>query len=153
MSSNSDDPVQTVIDILQNTDESNWPNGNKPDIIESRWTSDFRVKLNQTGPAVYVHSPEPGTHDAYSASGSTKVQMETVGVQVWSDAETSHNNVRDDCQTILEDYWNDTDGSTNWDRIRPVSQDDRRQQHIGRRTDIYVTEIRVELERDSSIGP
>jgi hypothetical protein len=150
--SSADDPVQTVVDLLKGTDSSNWPNGTKPTYIERRWDVDFETKTNRADPAVYVHSPEDGTHEQLSAAGEHKLQQETVAAEIWAVDETDHGTVTSDVRAILEGYWNDRSGNTTYDRIRPQTGDDRRQEHIARRTDHYVTSIRIELHRDTSIG-
>jgi len=150
--SDSSDPVQTVVDLLDNTDSDNWPNGTKPTYIERRWDVDFGTKANRADPAVYVHSPEAGTHEQLSTAGDTKHREETIAAEVWAVAQPDHDAIASDVRAILEDYWDDSDGNTNWDRIRPRRDDDRRQEHFAQRTDHYVTSITIELHRDSSIG-
>lgn len=151
-STTATDPVQTVVDLLADTDSANWPNGTKPTYIERRWDVDFETKANRADAAVYVHSPEDGTHDQLSTAGDHKLQQETVAAQIWAIDETDHGDITGDVRAILEDYWNDPSDDTTFDRIRPQAGDDRRQENIARRTAHYVTQITIELHRDTSIG-
>ncbi|QLG62831.1 hypothetical protein [Halorarum salinum] len=148
----SDDPVQTVIDLLSGTAEADWPGGIKPDPIEPQWESDFRTKSNRSAPAAYVYSPEDGSREQFGAEYETVDQTETVRVVVWAPDETATNAVSSDAIAILEDYANDTRENTEWVTIRPSPVDDRRAEMLARRADQAVVAVDVELRRDDSTG-
>lgn len=150
--SNATDPVQTVVDLLENTDSANWPSGTKPTYIERSWDIDFRTKTNRADPAVYVRSPEDGTIDAFSARSTIKDESETVTAVVWATDDSIAGDIAGDIASILEDYWNDRQENTEFHRIRPRRVADSRQEHIARRTDHYTIGVQVALRRERSIG-
>ena len=150
--STSEDPVQTVIDLLDGTAEADWPGGTKPSSIEKQWESDQRTKGNRSDPAAYVWSPDVGTQEPLSTAGETKDQVETIAVDVWALDDTQADAIAGDVTSILEDYWHDKQANTTWDRIRPQSTDDRRAETLARRSDHHVISVTVQLRREDSIG-
>lgn len=150
--STSDDPVQTVVDLLNGTASGDYPNGTKPDPIEKQWDSAQRTKMNRQGTAAYVWSPDPGTQDSLSAASETKDQDETVGVDVWGTDAATTNTVAGDVISILEDYWNDRSDNTEFDRIRPEGTDDRRAEAVAIGADHYVVSVEIQLRREDPIG-
>lgn len=155
--SSSDDPVQTIIDLLSGTAEADWPNGTKPDPIEDRWTTSRNEKRRRKSPAAYVHSPDIGTQEQYGRDADVKVQTEVIDVDVWARDSGDADTIASDVITILEDFWNDSKANTNWNRIRPQSVNDRRGEDsfetvMGRRHNQYIISPRVELEREDSMG-
>lgn len=155
--SSSLDPVQTVIDILSGTAEADWPNGTKPNPIEDRWTSNRNEKRKRQTPAAYVYSPDIGTQEQFGRDADVKVKIDTIDVDVWArDSDTAFT-VADDVVSILEDYWNDSQDKTQWNRIRPQSENDQRgtdspETVMGRRHNQYILSPRVELHREASMG-
>lgn len=152
VSSTSTDPVDTIIDILDGTAQSNWPNGTKPSTIEKQWEHTFQWKKNQANPAAYVWSPERGSQDQFGPDHETKIRGETIDVDVWALDDSNVDSISGDVISILEDYWMDSQENTQWDRIRPESPDDRRAEKLARMTDHYVVSVRVALEREASMG-
>lgn len=168
--SQSHDPVQAVIDLLSNTAEADWPSGVKPNPIEPEWLTGPQQKANEDGPAAYVQSPDRGQREALSADWDVADQRETVEVEVWSrsnvpgygqDHGASYGTATDHAATIasdvlavLEDYVNDKQANTRWDRIRPVQDpvDDQRLEASALRASQKVVSVRVELRREDSIG-
>ena len=150
--SNSSDSVQTVVDLLDGTDQNNWPTGTKPEYIERSWDSDYRTKSNRADPAVYVRSPEDGTIESFSARSTIKDESETVVAAVWATDDSTASDIGGDVVSILEDYWNDRQANTQFHRIRPRRVNDARQEHVARQTDHYTITVRVHLRRERSIG-
>lgn len=152
VSTTSTDPVQTVVDILDGTAESNWPNGTKPTHIEKQWQSTFQTKSNRDRPAAYAFSPERGTQDQFGRNADTKVRTETIEVDVWTTSASDTDSIAADVITILEDYYNEGKTNTQWNRIRPAEADDRRSETLAQRTDHHVISVQVHLEREGSMG-
>jgi len=150
--SSASGPVQTVVDLLENTDSNNWPTGPKPTYIERSWDVDYRTKKNRADPAVYVDSPEDGTIESFSARSTIKDESETVVAAVWATDDSTASDIAGDVVSILEDYWNDRKANTTFNRIRPQRVNDARQQHVVRRTDHYAISVRVHLRRERSLG-
>lgn len=149
--SDSDDPVVTVVELLDGTSAADWP-GTKPTHIEKQWESDQRTKGNRSGPAAYVWSPADGTRDQLGAEYDTVVQTETVGIDVWTLDDERSDGVAGDVVAILEEYATDNRENTEWVTIRPTQIDDRRAETIARRTDHHVVSVSVELMRDDATG-
>jgi len=150
--SSASGPVQTVVDLLENTDSSNWPTGPKPTYIKRSWDVDHRTKSNRADPAVYVDSPEDGTIESFAARSTIKDESETVVAAVWATGDGTASDIAGDVVSILEDYWNDRKANTTFNRIRPQQVNDARQQHVARRTDHYAISVRVHLRRERSLG-
>lgn len=163
--SDSTDPVQTVIDLLQGTqteygqlygvsygDSGEWPSGPKPDPIEGQWDSDFRTKSNRQHPAAYVHSPAVGLRDPAGRRFSATMQDETVRVAVWSPDPDEADALAGDVVDILGNYANDGGCNTVWRQIRPQEIDDRRAEMLARRADHAVVAVDVLLRREDRTG-
>lgn len=155
--STSTDPVQTIVDLLDGTAEPNWPGGTKPTYIERRWDSSRNEKRRRKDPAAYAFSPDIGTQRQYGPDADTKIRTEVIDVNVWARDHAVADTVASDVITILEDYWNDGQASTAWNRIRPQSADDQRGEDtletvMGRRDNQYIITPRIELEREGSMG-
>lgn len=149
--STSTDPVQTVIDLLDGTSSSDWPN-TKPTNIEKRWTTSYRTKTNRSNLSCYVHSHDIGEQDALSTAAETKDEQEHVRVECWSPTESDAVDCGGDVKSILEDYWDDRTTNTTWQRIRPQSVDDRRAEAQAMGADMYVVAVDVLLRAENAIG-
>lgn len=139
--SDSDDAVQTVIDILSKY--SNWSLP-APEIYEHQEVAQ-KSKENNPDPAVYVWSPVDGSLEQFSADNDVLNEFRTVEAQVWTlnsqNAETYHQEIID----LLQRYADDNYQNTNFHYIQPQSATDNRSEHITRMTDHFILSVQVEL--------
>lgn len=154
--SDSTDPVQTIVDLLDGSAVSKW-SGTKPEYIEPDWESSENEKRSRSrdGPAAYASSPAVGPQDSFSADADVKIQTETVTVEIRSLGHatgTDTASIASDVVSILEDYWHDSKEFTEWNRIQPQETDDQRADSLARRADQEVINVTVSLERETSIG-
>lgn len=156
--SDADDPVETILGLLDGSAESNWTGGGKPPYIEPRRKTSIQEKLNRRQPGAYARSPENGTRESIGAEWDTVHQQEVVRVAIYSrDADRSAT-LAGDVASILDQYSHDFHEHTNWMVIRAVAIDDQRDDEstatvMGRRANQYIHEVRVELGRADQTGP
>lgn len=145
------DPVETIRLLLDdNTANADWSNaGGKPSVIEKVEEKPFNIKLQRSPDAVYIWSPDAGEirqHDAgYDAYQD--VQFVAVATQTKTSAAQAHALARDVRELTL-DKATDNFASTNWQYIRPQTEDDLRHEKLPNRADGYEYMTLLELFAD-----
>lgn len=125
--SSETNPVDTVRLILDDSGNT-WSNyGSEPDHIERAEATTPSVKENrhENGrTAVYVWSPDVGTIDPFAASSSEYEDTEIVQCDIWAANSTDVNDILSDLVSLLFDYHNDNEQSSQWVTIQPVNPSD-----------------------------
>lgn len=138
--SNSTDPVQTIIDILDNAAASEWSNAyGVPRFIERLEETEFSVKKNRSDPACYVWSSVDGDFSQMGAGYDAELDDQVVQVDVWDrDSATRAATIAGDVRSIAYNYATDNQSSTKWSEIAPQSESDIRAETATRRGNHYV---------------
>ena len=143
----STDPRQTILDLLDNTTDSDWTQaGSKPTILERQEEVSQSTKGNRRDDAVYCYQPTDETTSQFGYSYDRYQNSADVTADVWTP--TSQSQARalaEDIQTILFQYVNDNKSATDWHRIRPVSVTDLRHEKIADQGDHYRVQVEVRL--------
>jgi hypothetical protein len=124
------DAVQLVIDILNDTAESDWSNdGLKPPRIEHSGHTSPKEKANYESDAVYVYSLGEAEKRPLDGSGDTKIEEGDVAVEVWTlEGEARASALAGDVENNVDAYWTDNKDSTEWVTIRGTGIDDSSQE-------------------------
>lgn len=151
--SSSTDPVQTLIDLLTGTPQASWPNGTKPTHIEAWPDTSHDKRLKRADPSVYIRTGQPGDQQPLSKDADHSLNTETVHCDIYSPDKTEAYTIAEDVEAILEDYWHDENGDTEWTHgIRPQGKEDLREEHSARRSGQYVVRVPVRLLREDTVG-
>lgn len=146
----STDPVQTVLDVLQATSDSDWT-GVKPTHIERVEDSPRKLKENRVEEdAVYVWSPAEGDFPPASAGVDDYLDVQVVQCDAWAAPETSRGagEIAGDIRSyVASNFWRDRKQQTVWNEIAPDSEDDRRASQRARGSDHEVVAVQLRLER------
>lgn len=120
----STDPVQAIVDILQNASASDWASGGStPDRIERTESSEPSTKQRsqrRSDVSLYVFSPAEGDLSKFSADDDG-IQTETAQVDVYTDDSDTTNNYASDVISITADYATDNEQQTAWTDIWPTT--------------------------------
>lgn len=144
--SSSTDPVQTVVDILQNA--STWSEaGSAPDHIERYSATDFsRKERRDTVDAVYVIQSDPGSSEQIGAGADPYRDEKVVRAEVWTpESETLAHQYFLDVRSIANGYATDNEQQTEWTRIATIGDDDARASARARGVDHYIYAALIEL--------
>ena len=147
LESPSDDPVQTVADILDGY--TGW-SLTAPEVYKLQELSQ-QQRENNPDPAIYVWSPVDGSLDQFDAEYSNIDETRTVECQVWTldgtNAETYHQEIIN----LLATFANDNYDRTNFHHIRPTSATDSRSDHIRQLTDHYILSVQAEVHNHRGV--
>lgn len=153
--SDTTDAVATVKDILEDTTDSDWTAaGTKPSVIEYQSETDQNGKHQraQRGTdALYLWSPAEGTVESYAAQYNSYLDSQVVNVDPWTSKSRSHAaNLSGDIRDIINDYALDNKSSTEWNRIRPETENDLRHEASAERSPVYriITLVRLVARRE-----
>jgi len=120
----STDPVQTIVDILDDASSSDWANGGSiPDRIERTENSDPSDKARSqrlSDISLYVFSPADGDLSKFSADDDA-IQTETAQVDIYTDDSDTTNNYASDVISITGGYSSDNEQETAWTDIWPTT--------------------------------
>lgn len=143
--SDATDPTDAVIDILVDSDTSEW-SFPKPSIERYE---DVPVKSRENAQAdyLYVHSPTEMTLERFSADPVVQTEDGSAQILVYALAEARARQHARDSVTILRGYMNDNYAATEYHDIEPTAIIDNRAQKIARQTDHYIYAVDVEMER------
>lgn len=147
--STSDDPVQTVLDILTASTEADYVNrGEKPGKIERHGRSSPGDKASyRRADAMYAYSPADSFFEKFGTDDGAYLEEQTVAVELWVvDSETELAQLVSDVIEILYGYANDSQEETNWQTIVPVSDSDSSHERTDRRDHVRNT-VTAELSR------
>lgn len=144
--STSDDPVQTVVDILE--DASTWTEaGSAPDKIERYEETNFsRKQRRDTLDAIYVIKPDAGTSERIGANYDPFRDEHVVRAEVWTP--TSHSAAHNyflDVRSIVNGYVGDNKDQTTWTQIATIGDDDLRGSKRAESVDHYIYAALIEL--------
>lgn len=138
------DHVYQIIRLLRNATDSEWF-GQAPNI--RRYWDDAQSERGPGAgqPAVlYVWSPTGTTLDQFSRDGTRYDQTDTVEIQAWSLDGTESQRLQTDVTRILSKYLDDNRVNTPYSTVKPVGQEDFREQTPARKTDHYVMSVEVD---------
>jgi hypothetical protein len=145
---NSPDPVDAIVDILQAEDTNNW-SLRKPSIIKSIEQTSPKDRENTEDDAIYVRGPGLDI-ERFSADPNDLMENGTAEILIYSlDKNRATQHTRDIID-FLREYMNDNYTQTDHHHIVPSGTTDNRQSKITRRTDHFVSLVEVELHRISS---
>lgn len=155
----ADDPVAVVLDIIDNTTDSDWTRQSKPN-AERQEASEQRVKAQRSADYVYCYSPAEGTISQIGVDGDDAdhvdfyEESQTVRADFWILKDGGTTNPESvaydyvmDFREVLQTYWEDNRAKTNWRMVRVESQDDLRQESQPNTADHYRIVVLVRLER------
>jgi len=146
MSVTSDpDPVNAIVDILNDETRKNWTN-RKPSIIESLDESTPKARENEDSDAIYVRGPGLDI-ERHSAEGDLFREDGTVDILIYSLDKNRSTALKRDVIGFIKEYVNDNFSQTAHHNIEPVSTTDNRQATVARQTDHFVSLVEVSVER------
>lgn len=153
--SSSTQAQETIKDLLQGY--GGWTNAT-PNVFLVQEVAQSERGPGQGQPAeLYIWSPTTDSLDAFDASYSHFDETRTVEIWIYTlegDNLGSENvEYQDDVIDFLSQYANDNTVNTTFNRIRPVSVDDRRSELMARDTDHTITSVEVELQNHRDTGP
>lgn len=129
--STSSDPVETVKDVLDDMEMSDWAELEAlPDRIALSEASEPSEKLRNSRlseVSVYVWSPATGVFDQHSAGVSHYIDNQVVQCDVYAGTTAKAGNAAADIRAhFAGNYWNDNSQKSNWKTIRPTEENDQR---------------------------
>lgn len=138
------DPVQTLLDILDATSDSDYT-GSKPSDIEKLQAHDRNWKHNRSNEMLFVWRPTEG--DMGQSSTESYNETQVVQVEAWSPTseDKAWEVIRDVRDHIWDNYGYDNGSSTDWHRIQPVAGIDHRAETKQGRNQRWVAAIQVRL--------
>jgi hypothetical protein len=147
------DPIQQIIRLIENTDNSRWRT-DKPDRIDSIWEYSHNDRINFTGSAFYIYTPTDSVVDKFGIEGDSLNQTITIEILIMtlSPSETQ-GYVNDTAKFISQLYNDNTVNSGLFHRFGSISAADLRNEHITQQTDHYIASISFEIQRFSDIEP
>lgn len=119
--SSSLDPVGTVIDILESTDNTDYT-ASKPPFIEEQQEVSQSTKEARSQDAIYVYAPGDGAYDQFDFAWDKYTEAQRVTIDPWvarsaAGVRALHRDIRD----IFLPYVNDNKSTTNFNRFWPVA--------------------------------
>ena len=147
------DPVEAVIDLLNNAAAGEWPSSTVPDRIERMEDSTPSERLRDTrlnDVSLYVHSPDNAQLLKYDPAGDNVDQTETVQVMCFTEDDSTANNYVASAQTILAGYATDNQQQTAWVDIWPESVADSTAEAFGT-NNFSVIALFVSLRRNAPV--
>lgn len=138
-------PVQVIIDLLQNADTGEWTPTQDP-VVKNYWddTQSERGPGDGQPPILYVWSPTGSTLERFSVDGDDFERNDTVEVQAWSLVESETVGLQEDVIDILSQYLDDNETETPYTDVAPVGAEDFREQTPARSTSHYIMSVEVE---------
>ena len=150
VTTNTDDPVEMVVDILSGTPDSDYTL-DPPDIFEM-WEVDPQQRLKKPDPAVYVWSPTPGTIDRFSADGDLQIDGRIIECMILTYDKSETHRYAEDIVDIMGDYVDDNADLTIQEDIDPTGVEDNRGDKIRGRSDHYLMTVEIATERLRTTG-
>lgn len=149
------DPVETVrLALDDNTTNSDWSNaGAKPGTIEKIEATRLRTKMNRSSDALYLWSADTGDVVGHDANWTAYDESQFVSVSAMTKASDAqaHALTRDIREIIASTYATDNFSSSNWQYIRPITEDDLRHEKLPNRGDTYSLTTVLELFADRDV--
>ena len=143
--SSADDPVETIRDILDATDTTNWTN-TKPNILRLD-DSTPKGRENEQDDTIYIRSTATVDLDRFSADPVEQTEDASVDILVYTLDDTRGKDHTRDILEFMRDFMNDNFEQTGWHDIQPTNVTDTRGSRIERQTNHFVFVVEVELER------
>lgn len=149
VTSNSDDAVQTIVDLLDGY--TGWTLSS-PEVYKHQEVAQ-QEKENNPDPAMYVWSPVDASLEQFSGDNDTLNENRTVEVQIWTldsdDSETYHQETID----FLNQYADDNYSNIEFHFVQPESATDSRSDHIARMTDHFILSVQVGVHNHRDTSP
>lgn len=155
----ADDPVAVVLDIIDDSTDSDWSRQSKP-TAERQEASEQRVKAQRSSDYVYCYAPAQGTFEQIGVDGDDPdhvdfyEESQLVRADFWilNDGDTANPesvayDYAMDFREVLQPYWEDNRAKTNWRAVRFETQEDLRQEAHPNKADHYRVVVLVRLER------
>lgn len=123
----SNDPVQTVLDLLDAAvaGEFSNPNGKPTRITRSSEYAPSDKSAYEAGDALYVYAS--GGSGIEAQGTDTYTEAFRVSTDIWTlDGEDVAHAIARDVQGVLNDYWTDNSTATVWTTVRPFDIQDYR---------------------------
>lgn len=141
------DPVQTITDLLTNASDAEWPRADgAPNDIERVEATERRVKEERSTDACYVQATVETDHADIDPTGGSYDEVAVVTVQCWTPTSAAQATaLKRDVLGIAATKANDVRRSTQWVDIRPQASDDFTGQKDARRGDHYVKSAEIRL--------
>jgi hypothetical protein len=140
---NADDPVETVLDILDA--HTGWTN-TTPEIYRMDETTP-KGRENTQADSIYVRATATTELDRFSADPESQTENAGVDMLIYSLDNTRAKTLGEDLKALFQGYMNDNFTDTNWHNIEPTNITDTRGARVARQTDHYVFIVEVDLER------
>jgi len=144
VSTDSLDPVEVVLDLLTNQPDQAWTQ-DPPDIYRQR-DVDQQQRMNKGDPAIYVWSPTGTDRTPLGAEYGFVDESHTVQVDCWTQTDIS-NDYAGDVVAILDEYGNDNEQLTQYQRIRPELVNDIRAETALQYGSSQVVSVEISLRR------
>ena len=142
--SNDPQPVNAILELLQNSDPSVWPNSTKP--TAKHYYADpqgDRGPAADQPPILYVWNPTDGDIESFSADNSFQVENLAVEIQVWTLDESESTPYQRALAQFMSEYARDNYSRTDFHELAPNTQGDYRHETPARQTNHYVTTLEV----------
>jgi hypothetical protein len=141
------DPVQQVIRLIENTDDSRWRT-DKPDRVAAIWEYSHNDRINFPGSAFYVYTPSDATVDKFGIEGDSLNQTITIEILIMTLSEfETQGYINNTVQFISQLYNDNTENSGLFHRFGSISAADLRNEHITQQTDHYIATVSFEIQR------
>lgn len=153
INSSSNDPVQTVIDLLSGY--AGWTHS-APEVYEQEEVSQ-QEKISNPDPAIYVWSATDASLDQFDAEYSAIDETIPVECAIWImgssayDTSSRVNDYKDDTIDFLAQYANDNEQQITFHHIRPVSFTDNRSEKVSNMTDHEIATVQANVHNHRDI--
>ena len=143
---NDRNPVDTVIDLLDDTDNTDFQDG-KPEIIERVDERSGQSRMNTSDDAFYVYSPTDASVERISADGVAANSEEEVRVLIWClQGPGKAKRYRQDVIDYLSQFMDDNKEQTGLNNIEPIAQADLRTEAQPRASSHSVTGVTMSTD-------
>jgi len=150
--SSSDNPTETIVDILTNASTSEWTH-DTPEIQKFHATRP-KSRFSDPDPVLYVWQPTETDLQEQSADGTRLIEIAPAQVlmSTINNDDTVIMDYQRDVLQIVGGYLRDNESSTTWEWIQPDGLQDIRNEHNPQRTEQYLSAVNIQLQRQIEIN-
>lgn len=147
------DPRRAVVNMLDDeATDSDYDSGSKPSIIEVVEASTRKEKRTDRSDALYVWNPSDTPIEKFGAAGDERLETPVIQVDIQTHESDAHAYaLREDVISIVGAYRNDSQQSTKFVDVYPITGTDARHHHNSLEGDGYIETVQIGFERKDSI--
>jgi len=152
-STNEETPVEAIADLLEQATTSTWNTTQDPAVYKwwERSQSERGPGQGQP-PELYVSSLTGAPIDRISADGALLQEEPTVEVWVYTLSESDTAQLARDVIQFMGEYMDDQEQNGPFVDVVPSNVEDFREQKLRQKTDHFVYQVEISLERLSNTG-